>query len=128
GIEQDAEVLGDRRAGHLEMPRHRAHGVVGLSEQIEHPPARGMTDRSEDIRLAFESHYHAVTICKEHLTCQVRTESCRLRRAGYLDAPLLVLTVPKVHDQSRGKGCARGLPGPIRHSAHPAAPALQHKR
>ena len=70
GIEQDAEVLRDRRAAHLEMPRHRVDGVVGLGKEIEHPPTRGMTDRSEDVRLAIGSHHHAVNIRKENLTCQ----------------------------------------------------------
>ncbi len=69
-IKQDAEVLGDRRAAHLEMPRNRVDGVVGLDEEIEHPATRGMANCPKDIGLAIGSHYHAVNISKEKLTCQ----------------------------------------------------------
>ena len=84
GIEQDAEVLRDRRAAYLEMPRHRVDGVVGLSEEIKHPSTRGMTDRSEDIRLAIGSQHHAVNIRKENLTCQVRSDPCRLALRSFI--------------------------------------------
>jgi hypothetical protein len=55
GIEQDAEVLGDGRAAHLEMTRNRVDGAVGLGEEIEHPAPRGMADHSKDIGLAMGS-------------------------------------------------------------------------
>src|SRR5579863_3629049 len=82
GIKQDAEVLGDRRAAHLEMSRNRVHGAVGPEEEIQHPPTRGMTDRSEDIRLAIGRHHHAVNIRKKNLTRQVRSGRYRLGRPG----------------------------------------------
>jgi hypothetical protein len=34
GIKQDAEVLGDGWAAHLEMSRNRVDGAVGLDEEI----------------------------------------------------------------------------------------------
>ena len=34
GIKQDAEVLGDGWAAHLEMSRNRVNGAVGLDEEI----------------------------------------------------------------------------------------------
>jgi len=34
GIKQDAEVLGNGWAGHLEMSRNRVNGAVGLDEEI----------------------------------------------------------------------------------------------
>jgi hypothetical protein len=65
GIEQDAEVLGDRRAAHREVPRNRVHGAVGLDEQIQHPATRRMTDRPKDSLLAIGSPHHAVNIRKK---------------------------------------------------------------
>ncbi len=64
GIEQDAKVLGDGRAAHLEVSRKRVHGAVGLGEQIQHPAARGMADCPEDILRAIESHNHEASIGK----------------------------------------------------------------
>jgi hypothetical protein len=72
GIEQDAEVLGDGWAAHLEMSRNRVDGAVGLNEQIEHPAARGMANCPKDILFAIESEHHAANICKQTLTSQVR--------------------------------------------------------
>ena len=62
GIKQDAEVLGDGWAAHLEMSRNRVNGAVGLDEEIEHPPTRGMANCPKDIRLAIGSHHHALNI------------------------------------------------------------------
>jgi hypothetical protein len=64
GIEQDAEVLGDRRPAHLEMSRNRARGAVGLGEEIEHPAPRWVADRPKNIWLAIRSGHHAASICK----------------------------------------------------------------
>ena len=55
GIEQDAEVLGDRRATHREMSRNRVDRAVGLDEEIEHAPTRGMANCAKDISLAIET-------------------------------------------------------------------------
>ena len=82
GIEQDAEVLGDGWAAHLEMSRNRVDGAVGQGEEIEHPATRGMANCPKDIRLAIGSHDHAVNIRKQTLTCQVRSGFCRLGGAG----------------------------------------------
>jgi hypothetical protein len=77
GIKQDAEVLGDGRAAHLEMPGNRVDGAVGLDKKIEHPPTTGMANCSKDIRLAIGSHYHGVNVRKETLTRQVPSGPCR---------------------------------------------------
>jgi hypothetical protein len=58
GIEQDAEVLGDGWAAHLEMSCNRVYGALGLKEEIEHPATRGMANCPKDIRLAIGSHQH----------------------------------------------------------------------
>jgi hypothetical protein len=71
GIEQDAEVLGDGWAAHLEMSRNRVDGAVGLGEKIEHPATRGMANCAKDIRLAIGSHHHVANIRKKTLTRQV---------------------------------------------------------
>src|SRR5262249_39717597 len=65
GIEQDAEVLGDGRAAHLEVLCNRVHGAVGLDEQIQHPATRRMADCPEDSLLAIGSPHHAANIRKE---------------------------------------------------------------
>jgi hypothetical protein len=70
GIQQNAEVLGDGGPTHLEMSRNRAHGPVGLDEEIQHPPSRGMANRPKDIRLAIGGQHHAFYICKKTLTRQ----------------------------------------------------------
>ena len=70
GIEQDAEVLGDGWAAHLEMSRNRVDGAFGLDEDVEHPAPRRMADCCEDIGLAFGNHHHAANIRKRLLTCQ----------------------------------------------------------
>jgi len=72
GIEQDAEVLGDGWAAHLEMSRNRVDGAIGLDEEIEHPATRGMANCPKNIRLAIGSHHHAVHIRQHALTCEVR--------------------------------------------------------
>jgi len=59
GIEQDTEVLRDGRAAHLEMPRDRVDGAIGLDEQIEHPATRRMTNCSEDVSLWIGYRHHA---------------------------------------------------------------------
>ena len=64
GMKQDAEVLGDGWAAHLEMSRNRVDGAVGLDEQVEHPPARGVADGSEHIRFPIASRQHAGSIGK----------------------------------------------------------------
>src|SRR5438552_13951602 len=58
GIKQDAEVLRDGRAVHLEMPRKRVDGAVCLREQVEHVAPRGMANCPKYIRLAIGSHHH----------------------------------------------------------------------
>ncbi len=70
GIEQDAEVLRDGRATHLEKARDRLDGAVGFDQEIEHPTPGRVADRREDIRPAIGSHYHAGSIRKTTLTCQ----------------------------------------------------------
>ena len=70
GIEQDAEVLGNRRSAHLEMPRNRVDGAVGRDEQIQHAASRGMTDGPKDILLAIRSPHHVPNIRKQQLTSQ----------------------------------------------------------
>ena len=65
GFKQDAEMLGDGRAAHLEMSRNRVDGAVGLDEQIQHPATRRMTDGPKDSLLAIGSPHHAVNIRKE---------------------------------------------------------------
>lgn len=70
GIEQNAEVLRDGRAAHLEVPGNRVDRVVGLRKQIKNPPPRGVADRGEDIGLPAEGFHLARSIGKEVLTCQ----------------------------------------------------------
>ena len=82
GIEQDAQVLRDGRAAHLEMSRNRVDRAVGFDEQIEHPPPRGMADRSKNIGLVICSRHHAANIRKQILTCQVRAELFLLERSA----------------------------------------------
>ena len=68
GIKQDAEVLGDGWAAHLEMSRNRVDGAVGLDEQISHQATRGMANYPKEIRLAIGRHHHAVDIyVRKHL-------------------------------------------------------------
>ena len=57
-IKQDAEVLGDGWAAHLELSRHRVDGAVGLDKEIQHPATRGMANCPKDIRLAIGSLHH----------------------------------------------------------------------
>src|SRR5262249_49917954 len=71
GTKQDAEVLRDGWAAHLEMSRNRVDGAVGLEEEIQHPTTRGMANCPKDIRLAIGSNHHTVTIRKRLLTRQV---------------------------------------------------------
>jgi hypothetical protein len=54
GIKQDAEVLGDGWATHVEMSRNRVDGSVGLEEEIEHPATCGMANCSEHVGFAIE--------------------------------------------------------------------------
>ena len=72
GIEQDAEVLRDRRAAHFEVCRNVADGALGFGEQIQHLTARTMADRGEHIGLATGIQDHAVNIRKRSLTCQLQ--------------------------------------------------------
>ncbi len=81
GINQDATVLRDRRAPHLEMSRNRVDGVIGLDEEIEHPAPHGMANCLKDIRLAIGSHHDALNISKEDLARQVLSGQCPLERA-----------------------------------------------
>jgi hypothetical protein len=69
-IKQDAEVLGDGGAAHLEMCRNRVDGAVGLEEEIEHPATRGMSNCSKNIELAIGIHDHVANIRKQQLTRQ----------------------------------------------------------
>jgi len=71
GVKQDAEVLGNSRATHLEMSCDRVDRTVGLGEEIEHPPTRGMANGPKDVWLAIGSHYHVANIRKKNLTRQV---------------------------------------------------------
>ena len=71
GIKQDAEVLGDGWAAHLEMSRNRVDGAVGLDKEVEHSATRGMANCPKDIRLAIVSYHHVVNIRKQMLTRQV---------------------------------------------------------
>ena len=87
GIKQDAEVLGDGWAAHLEMSRIRVDGAVSLDEEIEHPATRGMANCPKDIRFAIGSHHHAANVRKQILTRQVRSGTCRLGRPGPSSMP-----------------------------------------
>ncbi len=60
GIKQDAEVLAEGWAAHLEMSRNRVDGAVDLDWEISHPATRGMANCPEDIRLAIGRHHHSV--------------------------------------------------------------------
>jgi len=55
-IEQNAQVLRNRWAAHLEIRCDRVHGTVAVGEQVEHAPARRVTDRSENSGLT--QHHH----------------------------------------------------------------------
>ena len=72
GIEQDAKVLGDRRAAHFEMGRNLADRKLGFGEQIQHLAPRTMADRHEHIGLAIWGYDHAPNIGKQFLTSQVQ--------------------------------------------------------
>jgi hypothetical protein len=61
--EQDAKVLRDSRTTHPEMRRYCFDGVVGLREQVEHQPPRGVADCREYIRF-FSGCHHAAMIGK----------------------------------------------------------------
>jgi hypothetical protein len=65
GIKQDAEVLGDGWAAHLELSRNRVDRAVGLEKEIEHPATRRMTDCPKDSLLAISSPHHEVNIRKK---------------------------------------------------------------
>ena len=62
GIEQDAEVLRDGRAAHLEMSRKRVDGAGGLDEVVEHPAPCRMADCCEDVGPTIGNHHHAANI------------------------------------------------------------------
>lgn len=64
GIKQDAQVLGDGWAAHLELSRNRVDGAIGQGKEIQHPAPRGMADCPKDILLAIESHNHGAIIRK----------------------------------------------------------------
>src|SRR5712692_5598855 len=104
GIKQDAEVLGDGWAAHLEMSRNRVNEAVGLDKEIEHPATRGMANCPKDIRLAIGSHHHAVNIRKETLTLQVRS------RPFFLDARVHQVSP---HDTPRSGCVGAPLDGPM---------------
>ena len=70
GIKQDAEVLGDGWAAHLEMSRHRVDRAVGLEEEIEHPATRRMADCCEDVGLSIGNHHYVASMRKRLLRCQ----------------------------------------------------------
>lgn len=59
GIEQDAQMLRDGWATHLEVSRDRVDRAVGLEKEIEHAAPRGMTNCAKNIRLAIRNHHHA---------------------------------------------------------------------
>jgi hypothetical protein len=54
-VEQNAQVLRNRWAAHLEIRRDRVHWAVAVGEQVEHAPARRVTDRSKN---AWVSQHH----------------------------------------------------------------------
>jgi hypothetical protein len=60
GIEQDAQMLRNGRAAHGEVPRKRVDRAVGLDQEIEHPPPRGVANGPKDVRLGIGKHHHAV--------------------------------------------------------------------
>src|SRR5262245_39064982 len=62
GIKQDAEMLRDGWAAHLEMARNRADGAVGLDKEIQHPTPRGMADCPKNILRAIACHHHAANM------------------------------------------------------------------
>src|SRR5271165_3141903 len=64
GIKQDAEVVGDGWAAHLEMSRNRVDGADGLDTGIEHPATRGMANCPKDIRLAIGRHHPVANVRK----------------------------------------------------------------
>jgi hypothetical protein len=72
-IKQDAKMLGDRRATHLEVTCYGVDSPVFRCQQVKHLSSCWMTDRREDIRFVFECN-HANSIGKRLLTCQVRRE------------------------------------------------------
>ena len=80
GIEQDAKVLGDRRAAHFEVCSNVADRSIGFGEQIQHLASPKMADRCEHIGLAIGSYHHAAIIGKQMLTCQVELQ--KLGREG----------------------------------------------
>jgi hypothetical protein len=71
GIEEDAEVLGDRGAAHLEVPGDRIDRPVGPGEEVEHVTPGGMADGGEDVGFAVEGDGHDRNMRKQVLTCQV---------------------------------------------------------
>ncbi len=71
GLEQDAEMLGDRRAAHFEVRSYVGDRAPGFSKKIEYLSSRPMADRCEDIGLALGSKNHKPNICKQSLTCQL---------------------------------------------------------
>jgi len=74
-IKQNAKVLRDGRATHVEVCRDDAHGPLGYGQQIEHPASRPMADRCEHIRLAAASQDHTANMRKQSLTCQVQVNT-----------------------------------------------------
>jgi hypothetical protein len=58
GSKQDAEVLGDSRATHLELSRNGVNGAVAFEEEIEHPSTCGMANCPEGEReTSLPSHW-----------------------------------------------------------------------
>ena len=70
GIEQHAQVLGNRGTGHLKMTGERMNGALGQSQEIEHLAPRRMTDRPKDRLFVIGSFHHAANIRKKYLTSQ----------------------------------------------------------
>lgn len=64
GIEQDAQMLRDRRATHLEVACYRVDCTVFNCKQVKHLSPCRMADRGEDIRTTLESCYHVASIGK----------------------------------------------------------------
>ena len=58
GIEEDAKVLGDGGAGHLEVAGDRVDGAVFFAQQVEDVAARGVGDGGEDVGLALGGGEH----------------------------------------------------------------------
>lgn len=72
-IQQDAQMLRNRRAAHVEVGRKPANRTVTLGKQIQHLAPPTVTDRLEHIGLAVGGSIHVFIMGKKLLTCQTLT-------------------------------------------------------